>query len=88
MLPSGVINDDDKAIRFYLEVFSDNCLSKYIIIVWFEAGLLSLSLFCNQNFGLVLAVTAGKYGFKTGLKPKLKRLNRFLVSNQGFKLWF
>jgi len=47
-------------------VFSDNCLSKYIMIIWFETGLLSLS-----------------YGFKLGLKPKLKR--HFVLVNFGLK---
>jgi len=61
-------------------MFSDNFLSKYSTIVWFE----------TRTF-------VSNFGFKLGLKPKLKRHFMFhlnfgfkpvLVSNQGFKLWF
>jgi len=58
-------------------VLSDNCLSKYITIVWFETGLLSLSLILN--FGI-----SGMSGFKLSLKPKLKCHFMFWF-NLGFK---
>jgi len=55
--------------KFYLEVFSDNYLFEYIMIVWFETGFLKLVYFETRtlvsNFGF-----SGKYGLK-GLKPKL-----------------
>jgi len=59
-------------------VFNDNCLSKYIVIIWFETRTLV------SNFG-----SGSKYGFKLVLKPKLKRHFMFRL-NFGFKplFWF
>jgi len=63
-------------------------------MVWSKTGLLSLSLVRNKNFGYI--GFSSKFGFKFGLKPKLKHHFMFqlnfgfkpvLVSNQGFKLW-